>query len=196
MWGVCGEFVLSLVAGVVACGGLPLARWRWCVRMTSTVDKAIVLAAGGRRRLAVTAVTATAVRRHQGSRVLRPFKTRSVRSRECLARDADPFPAFRQMPAPVDEDSPVADSEREADSSEGNSQSFGARNAVDGSLSTFWCSENARKLSQFTLRLTERCCVTSVDITWRNDRGKPYAPVKVEVSDPPRCTRCRGVGHA
>ena len=43
------------------------------------------------------------------------------------------------------------------------------------------CSESGRKLSQLTVRLTERANVTSVTLTWKNDRGKPYAPAKLEV---------------
>ena len=56
------------------------------------------------------------------------------------------------MPAPVDDASAAADSEREADSSDGNTQSFSPRLAADGSVSTYWCSESGRKLSQWTVR--------------------------------------------
>ena len=96
------------------------------------------------------------------------------------------------MAALLDDTSPVADSEREADTSDGNSQSFGAKAAVDGSAVTYWCSENGRKVSQWTARLTDRAVLTSVDLTWKNDRGKPYAPVKLEVCDAASsATACR-----
>ena len=43
-----------------------------------------------------------------------------------------------QMTMPLDEGCTVADSEREADTAEGNSQAFSARNVVDDSPSTYW----------------------------------------------------------
>ena len=84
-----------------------------------------------------------------------------------------------QVNVPVDEDTAVADSERKGESD--SNQSFLARFAVDGNPSTFWSGESGRKSSVWTARLTKPSLLTSIDVTWKNDRGKPCAPVRVDV---------------
>ncbi len=86
---------------------------------------------------------------------------------------------LRQVSVPVEEETVFADSERKADSD--SNQSFAARAAFDGNTSTFWSAEAGKKTSTLTAKLLKPTLLTSVELTWKNDRGKPCAPVRVDV---------------